>query len=757
MRWLLIPLFILYSSVSFAQTDELIYNSQTNYFVLDSAKEEFEQLNYYLEIFEDTTNSLNIDQVSSYSFYEKFKPYPKFEQPLYAKNTYWGRISIANHLLIDKEWIMYLGIANFAEVYFPKVNGGWNEYHTGRLTKGSQKTINQGRDCVIPIILKHIERPITIYIKLKSIDNRPPVFQLNLQTRKKWDMQFLERNIFQGLFQGVLWILIIYHLITYFLVRNVAYLYYSVYMVLAAIYYLAVNGFLTETILSELPEMNEYIWIITIYTIGLVYFQFMRSFFELKKRYPIWNKIIKFWIIFKVVMITAFLSIVFTTFNIGTPNRIATTIAIIEPFLSLAFVFAMVIAYLKKDKKLLGSALYVLSGAALLNLFMAVNLSYVALNHSAKNDTTLIQIGICFELLFFAIGLGYKERELQKETHEMQENLIAQLKENERLKTEANKILEQKVKERTYEIQHKNEQIEKTNQLLQIKQNELLVQNEELEQQQEEIMAQRDFIEMKNTELKYQNDKITDSIRYAQTIQQAILPNKAKMKACFEDFFIVFRPKDIVSGDIYWLTQTEKYSFLATVDCTGHGVPGAFMSLIANTLLNEIVGIEGIFETSEILAQLHQKIIKSLRQDENANADGMDVCLCRIEKDGQFVNLVFSGAKRPLYYSQAHSKKLEELKGDIKSIGGIRRVQKVFEQNSTRIALSSTIYLTTDGLIDQNSPENEKFGTPRLLDILKNCCHLPLTEQQRRIEQALDHHKLNNEQRDDITVLGVRI
>ncbi len=257
------------------------------------------------------------------------------------------------------------------------------------------------------------------------------------------------------------------------------------------------------------------------------------------------------------------------------------------------------------------------------------------------------------------------------------------------------------------------------------------------------------------------NQKITDSIRYAQTIQQAILPSEKKIEKPFrlsnEDYQIIFRPKDIVSGDFYWTSQTTDYFFVAAVDCTGHGVPGAFMSMIGNTLLTEIVEIQKIYEPSLILDKFNEQFVEALRQDENANSDGMDVCLCRVNFDNQKTEIVFAGAKRPLFYIENGENKIQRLQGTRKSVGGKQRNQNNFEQHILLLNKKSRIYLSTDGLVDQNNTQGEKIGTSKLIYLIEQSSHLSIKEQIKELENELVKHQQNAEQRDDITFIGIEV
>lgn len=262
-----------------------------------------------------------------------------------------------------------------------------------------------------------------------------------------------------------------------------------------------------------------------------------------------------------------------------------------------------------------------------------------------------------------------------------------------------------------------------------------------------------------------QNKNIRASIRYAETIQKAILPEESLLNIYFEPF-LIYRPKDIVSGDFYWFskakgTNSNKGSlFVAVVDCTGHGVPGAFMSMIGNSLLNEMINERRMESPEEILDQLDFEIRKALRQDKTDNTDGMDLSLCRFDKiNGKELKVLFAGAKRNLLIVNNGSEAIEKLKGDRKSIGGIEeKVKKLkFSNKEAILNKGARIYLSTDGIIDQNGPDRKRFGSRKLEELIEETVNLPVEEQKEKINQELDNFMKDEEQRDDITLLGLRV
>ena len=303
----------------------------------------------------------------------------------------------------------------------------------------------------------------------------------------------------------------------------------------------------------------------------------------------------------------------------------------------------------------------------------------------------------------------------------------------------------------------------------------LRVQEEELRQNMEELVSTQEALQKESSKIESKNRLIMSSIQYAQNIQKAILPTQNKMQELFEDSLVVFIPKDIVSGDFYWTTQIRKrikitdkesgeivpgfqvYTFLAVVDCTGHGVPGAFMSMIGNSLLNEIVNNQNKHNPARILQMMHQGIRTRLMQEETSNRDGMDVCLCRLEyRDDDKIELTFSGAKRPIFL--VRNGEIKKIHGSIESIGGwLEGMDRDYENKTFELEKNDALYLTSDGYADSANPKRKKFGEKRLRKMLTDIAHLPMDEQRQIVVKALADHQQDTEQRDDITMVGIRV
>ncbi len=351
--------------------------------------------------------------------------------------------------------------------------------------------------------------------------------------------------------------------------------------------------------------------------------------------------------------------------------------------------------------------------------------------------------------------------------------------------SEQNENLERLVNERTAELQGKNIELEN-------KQQEILSQNEELQQQQEQITLHRDQIEkshelleqknqrmfrdqqvltksytkIKETQRQLQaqknvlediNAQITASILYAKTIQNAVLPFDERMQATFSEYFVIYKPKDIVAGDFYWINKVQEHTIFIVADCTGHGVPGAFMSLIGYSLLNEIINENHVLSPAEILDMLHFSVRKYLKQDQTNNKDGMDIGIVVMDTpENNTRKIIFCGAKIPLYYTD--NQEVKKIEGTRKSIGSIQNQRITFENHELTLKTDGILYLGSDGYGDQHGgTKRKRFGQKNLFGLLSKIHHQPLETQKMTLENTLADYQKDQHQRDDITLIGIKI
>ncbi|MBI5219878.1 MAG: tetratricopeptide repeat protein [Bacteroidia bacterium] len=336
--------------------------------------------------------------------------------------------------------------------------------------------------------------------------------------------------------------------------------------------------------------------------------------------------------------------------------------------------------------------------------------------------------------------------------------------------------------------------LEKQKHEIEEKNDELNQQNAEIAAQRDEIEAQRDLVTKQKNEIELIHSELTDSIYYAERIQKAVLPGEEyissllnneyrltnaelrsetsnsspecsrRVKLQTSNFFILFKPKDIVSGDFYWLAKRNNWLLIAVADCTGHGVPGAFMSMLGISFLNEIIAREDIQTASHVLDELRQYVIKSLQQKgvSGEQKDGMDIAFCALNV--KTLEMQYAGANNPLYIietGESPVSTVREIRPDKMPVA-IHENMPPFTNHVIQLQTGDTIYLMSDGYADQfGGPKGKKFYEKQLKEMLTVNSHLSMEEQEKilnnTIEDWMSNYGEKYEQTDDITILGIII
>jgi len=288
-----------------------------------------------------------------------------------------------------------------------------------------------------------------------------------------------------------------------------------------------------------------------------------------------------------------------------------------------------------------------------------------------------------------------------------------------------------------------------------------------LEKQSSELQEKNDTIVKTHEELKQlyeitntQKEEIISSINYAERIQKAVLPPEAYITELINEHFILYKPKEIVSGDFYWVKQINHYIILVCADCTGHGVPGAFMSMLGISYLNEIVQRKEITQANQVLNELRKGIKHSLRQTGKSeeSREGIDMALCVIDTNTNIMQ--YSGAFCPIYIISHNDGKpvLNEVKADTMPVGVHVSTDKTFTNHEIQLQIGDTFYISTDGFIDQpGGSNNSRFGSSNFKKLLLEIYDKPLYEQKEDLQQTLKAWMGENQQRDDILVIGARL
>ncbi|MFO7923922.1 MAG: SpoIIE family protein phosphatase [Bacteroidales bacterium] len=249
------------------------------------------------------------------------------------------------------------------------------------------------------------------------------------------------------------------------------------------------------------------------------------------------------------------------------------------------------------------------------------------------------------------------------------------------------------------------------------------------------------------------NREIIDSLNYAKLIQQALLPSHKTMKKLLGDYFTLFMPKDVVSGDFFWAALKNRQTYIVAADCTGHGVPGALMSILGISFLNDVVRTDCSHMANRILNRLREKVMEALHQTGNFNEskDGMDLSMCIIDHDKS--SLQYSGANNPLYIIR--NNKLHEIKADKMPVGINAVDEETFSNNSVKIRKNDRIYMFSDGYPDQfGGPKGKKFKYRPFKQLLLDIHRKNMSDQHSVLYDTIVNWMGNNEQIDDILVLG---
>ncbi len=526
---------------------------------INSIKQANEQIENYIYIYKDTTNALDISQISEIQKQNIFLQLNQFKEKRITKNTYWLYFSIENNLGNDYpvglrvppllDHIVDIYIFNDTIIRFKK---------TGFLLDGN---INNE---IIPFsntIQFENSQKSEFFLKIKNVYYESPGFSIQFVDVGKAIKQNNFLMSFDGYAFGIMFLMIMYGFFLFFFKKDKLYLYYSVYIILLAAWYFFITAY-GYRLFPELPRKiypygNPFIFL------GFVfYIQFLRLFIGTSQILPRWDKYLKiFQILLAIESIRIPLFLYF--FYAVILNMIIQNI--FGGILLICSLFLVIKLFLLKSK--LTNIVAFGSSLLFLGLLLGVILKL------SVNDNSFIsnKLGILAELLVFTYGITFRYALIEAEKQKFKEQLIVQLKENAELHEKVNRELADKVKERTHEIE-----------------------------------KQKDHIEKINTD-------ITDSINYAKYIQSSILPKEEKLELYLGEHFVLYKPKDIVSGDFYWISNIENKTVIAAVDCTGHGVPGAFMSMLGIALLDEIVNKEYITHPGVILRRLRKEVIHSLQ------------------------------------------------------------------------------------------------------------------------------------------------
>jgi len=515
------------------------------------------------------------------------------------------------------------------------------------------------------------------------------------------------KRLLFGIFTGIMLIMILYHIPLFVKGRENSYLYYILYIIAFLIFFINKEGYIYE-LMPRLISAPISFFLLEIFL--LFYLLFGRAYLDTPNTLQSWDTILLIAVWFTVGgLIMNFVVALLQGLGVDIAffielGGLAIMIVSVIGCLFLAVVPAMILT-----RENYQPARYFLFA----NLFLILGVATTFALPDYEVGKHSLEFGVTLQILTFSIGLGERIVLLKKSKEVAQRRIIDQLRENAGLKDKVNRELEDKVQERTFEIQ-----------------------------------AQKEHIEKQNKEIKYSFD-------YAKKIQNTVLPGNEVFETLFGEHFIFFKPRDIVSGDFYWISQNGHRIVLTAADCTGHGVPGSLMSMLGITMLHEIVNEKGITDSNEILNQLRLSIARTLKQEGKIGEqkDGIDMAL--VIYDTKKKQLEFSGANNPIYI--VRNGEMLEYKGNNMPVAYYEKMSD-FTKYTIDMKQNDRIYMFTDGFPDQfGGPQGKKFKYRPFKDLLLEVHERPMEEQHRILSLIFDEWKGDLSQIDDVLVIGLRL
>lgn len=568
---------------------------------------------------------------------------------------------------------------------------------------------------VVPLVLPK-GREQTFYIAFSGRHSHQ--YGMEIGGQKWFFEQTQTEDVILSLIIGALLALGCYNAFLYFSIRTNTYLYYVGYIFSLTLAIVAYNGLFYQYFIPNRPDETRLAFNVFVCLAEITSILFAVNFLKVKHYFP---KIYRMLNSLQLLVAGVFLFAVYA--NYGPSDALYYLSLRMISWMIILFAVAMIVlGIMSVWTKFRPARFYLMAWTLFLISTVLIAMRQAGLVADSFLTTYAFQIGALLEALILSLGLADLINMQRREINEAQSQTIHLLQENEKIIQNQNVMLEQRVQERT----------------------------EELNQTLEALNTQ-------NSQLDKVNRNLQDSVRYASYIQNAILPRPQRISELLGDYFIFFEPRNVVSGDFYFVEQRNGVTVVAAVDCTGHGVPGAMVSMIGYDTLNEIVNQRQITRPDLILEEMQKGISHKFNQRETRNRDGMDMSVVAI--DHAAGKLYFAGAKNPLVYFQNGEKHI--IKGDRLSIGGDLSDRAVtFTLHTVPLTTETVFYLFSDGYQDQfGGYERRKMGVARMQQLLADIHRLPLQEQYAQVTTAFNDwcEKGNEEQTDDILLMGCRL
>jgi serine phosphatase RsbU (regulator of sigma subunit) len=653
------------------------------------------------------------------------KPFQAYQGQKFRRGqTYWLKVRLPNYENQTQLRFQFSLGLNAVEIFLVGSNG---ELLAEPIAAGFFSKLPPMERLAVPISIP-AQQSVEIYARVKvftGLDFKP---EFILTQPEVYLHSESSRFFYQFLFLGAILMVLIYSLLMFFLLGKWIYLHYGLYLLSVWIIFSVFSSSI-HFLLPAFPYLAIYFLHFALCLVGVFYIQFLRCFFSTRRLFKAVDQMLHRLVFLQLAVLAVEIGVLVVWFDLGLAHRINSLNNVITfgVVLFAGFYFSRVS---DRSSKLIAAGNFLLIATVLAAAGKILFWQDFSV-WGGLSQLYLVEFGVLGEVLLFSLGLGLKVREAENKRREAEMQALQAQK-------LLNQQLEDQVRIRTQQLSEANEELALTNQAI----------NSSLFQ----ISQQAGALEKRNQD-------IAASITYAKRIQEAILPQSEDLNAAFVEHFLFYQAKDIVSGDFYWVHKTADKIFVALADCTGHGVPGAFMSLLGHELLNQTIIENQIHEPEKVLDRLHLGIRKLLHQKESGNRDGMDLALAVFEPQNNRVR--FAAAHQSMVYFQ--NGLLNECKGDMMGVGGFE-MSKIREFTGHRLEVDfgqqPIFYLFSDGYKDQfGGPKGTKLGSSHFKSILQKIHHRPV-DQQKELLKAIfvewtEHGK--HKQVDDILIMGIKL
>ncbi|WP_027418133.1 7TM diverse intracellular signaling domain-containing protein [Crocinitomix catalasitica] len=711
-------------TISFTQTSPVIHLDNEN------LSNSFANKTSILVLDEDDLSASQVLKIPDNQFVSVDQEIINFD---FTNKTYWVKFSVINNSDFKEFYIETArAITNKVNLY-EVVNGvvvdssfSGDDYPYAIKKIGHRKNLFQ----------LNLDKGDTSTFLLKMVsDGEMLFFPLYINNKAAFHTQDFKVQFTNGFYYGLISLVFIIYFFFYIFLKDKSFLFYIFYVLSQGLLQFSLDGYSHHHFFSQGGYLTNHSLLLFAGITIVFLLLYVNSFLDLKKRFPTLRRV------FIGVGVFVILGMVLALF-------VGPLYVIAYPIINLSSLFAIIVTVF--------SVLYIRAKGGNVDIFFTIAfivlitgaVIFILGNFNLVENKTFtlgaLKISSALEFVILSISMSNKYGQLQREKNQAQAIALKRLEEKNTLMDEINVKLEQQVLERTKKI------------------------------------------EEQNVKLAVINDEIVSSIKYAKRIQEAILPANDYVKALIPDSFVYYLPKDVVSGDFYFVEKiftsnstVNGYTLIAAVDCTGHGVPGAFLSIVGNNLLTESLTEINVNTPAEALDFLNVGLSKTLRQQQqqdDAVRDGMDISLCAISEDRS--HLMFAGAKNPMYIVRRKDANgnfvlpehaelrietkdliLCEIKGDSHPIGNyFDNTLRPFTNHKVDLIEGDIIYLFSDGYADQfGGPREKKFTYGRFRELLIKISQLPANEQEENIHETLVNWQGDTWQLDDILVIGVKV